>query len=127
MRWAIIVLIVGLVALTSFFGLRLGYLSLTPVWMYNAQGQNVYSYQLADTSGSLKLMGTCTTRSGAATFLLFRPDGTRIDGQECVKGKYSLNLQAKGTPGFYKLQVLLDHFTGRLEIAEDRSGPGFQP
>lgn len=127
MRWATFVLIVGLGLLVYFFGLRLGYLSLTPTWMYNAQGSNTYSYQLADTSGSLRLVGSCDTRAGQATLLLFRPDGARIDGQECVKGKYSLNLQAKGNPGFYKLQVLLDHFSGRLEIAEDRSGPGFQP
>ena len=127
MRWAVVVLVVGLGVLAYAFGLRFGYLSLTPSWMYNAQGTNGYSYQLADAGDTLTLAGSCRTYAGRATLLLFRPDGSRADGQQCIKGNYRLSLRGGGGVGFYKLRVRLDHFTGRLEIGEERGGPNFQP
>lgn len=122
MRWALLVLVLALGALGYFFGLRFGYLSLTPAWMYNAQGLNTYSYRTYDDRGQVVLSGSCMTMSGQATLRLFSPSGQFVKGQACSKGKFSLNLNGGGEPGYYRLAVELNHFTGRLEVNEGRAG-----
>ncbi|AFZ69166.1 hypothetical protein [Deinococcus peraridilitoris] len=121
MRWAWIVLIVAVATLAYFAGLRFGYLSLTPTWMYNAQGNNSYTFRTYDERGEVFLSGSCTTRSGEATLRLYAPGGTFVGGQVCRAGSYNLALRGGGEIGLYKLTVDFNHFTGRLEINENRS------
>ena len=120
MRWALLVLVIGVAALAYFFGLRLGYLSLTPTWMYNAQGMNTYAYRTYGDGTRVRLVGTCDTRAGKATFRLFDPNGQFVAGQTCTPGKYGINLGGENAIGFYRLTVEFDHFTGRLQIDEQR-------
>jgi len=122
MRVILVVLALAIGILAAFFGLRVGYLSLTPTWMYNAQGVNSYTYRTYDPSGRIILTGTCDTHSGRATFRVYAPNGAYVAGQECIPGRYGINLQAGGEVGLYRLEVTLEHYTGHLDLIEQRAG-----
>ena len=123
MRWALLTLILAIATLAYFFGLRFGYLTLTPTWMYNAQGENSYAYRVYSTDGQIILTGTCDTKAGQATFRLFAPNGRYLGGQTCPKGQYNVRLKGGGEIGDYRLAVQLDRYTGKLELNEQRSEP----
>lgn len=123
MRWFLAILVLGLAALAYFFGLRLGYVSLTPTYMFNAQGVNNYTYRTFDATARLILTGRCETRSGQVALRLFSPSGRQLASALCTEGNtFALNLQGGGEIGFYKLTVDFDRFTGVIEINENRAG-----
>ena len=120
MRYLIVALALAVALLYVTFGLRFGYVTLTPTQMLNAQGQNRYSFELYEDGKNVGVRGTCTARSGRATLRLLDPSGTQIAGQSCPKGEWSLRLLGGGQPGFYQLVVDLDRYTGTLDLSEVR-------
>lgn len=109
---------VALLYFTS--GLRLGYVTLTPTQLLNAQGQNRYAFELYEDGKHVGVRGTCTVRSGRATLRLLDPAGTQIAGQSCPRGEWSLRLAGGGQPGMYQLIVDLDRYSGKLDLKELR-------
>lgn len=123
MRWFLIVLVLGIGALAYFFGLRVGYVSLTPTVMYNATGVNNYTYRTVEVSSRLILNGRCETRSGQVTLRLLSPTNRQVASALCSAGtSFGLNLQGGGEIGFYRLTVEFDRFTGLIELVENRGG-----
>ncbi|GAA5514841.1 hypothetical protein Dcar01_03602 [Deinococcus carri] len=120
MRLLLLALAAAVLLLYVTFGLRLGYVTLTPTQLLNAQGQNRYTFQLYEDGKSVGVTGTCTARSGHATLRLLAPDGTQIAGQSCPRGTWSLNLRGSGQPGLYRLLVDFDHYTGTMNLTETR-------
>ncbi|EYB69452.1 hypothetical protein DEIPH_ctg006orf0017 [Deinococcus phoenicis] len=120
MRFLMLALVAAVALLYFTFGLRLGYVTLTPTHMLNAQGQNRYTFQLYEGGKSVGVQGTCAVTSGRATLRLLDPGGTQVAGQSCPKGKWSLKLLGSGETGSYRLIVDLDHYTGTLDLKETR-------
>lgn len=123
MRWFLLLVALLTGALWYFYGLRLGYATITPLWTLNAQGTSQYKYNLvkADMGTSLlRVVGSCDARSGSVTLTLRDPDGGAVGSQLCRGGKYSLGLTGEGKLGVYTLDVKYTHYNGRLELNEQR-------
>lgn len=120
MRLLLLILAAALAAMYLTFGLRFGYVTLTPTYLFNASGENSYSLQIYDSGQKVGMRGRCEGNSGTVTLRLVDPKGTQVAGQSCPAGKYSLNLMAEGQPGIYKLHVTFDKFSGMLDITEAR-------
>ncbi len=123
MRYFWLLVIVALGALYYFYGLRVGYLTLTPTWMANAQGVSTYKYKLlpADVGTSfVRVAGSCDARAGQVTLSFTSPSGQPVGTQVCRGGRYSLGLTGQGETGEYLLKVNYLHYTGRLELIEQR-------
>lgn len=122
MRFLLVVLALVLGLVYFFFGLRFGYVTLTPTRMLNAQGENNYIFEVFEPGQSVGVTGTCNTSSGRAVLRLYDPKGTQIAGQACPKGRWALQVLGKGDSGNYRLNVEFDHFTGVIELQENRTG-----
>lgn len=120
MRLLVVVLLLALTALYLTFGLRLGYVTLTPTYMVNATGENRYTFRVYDQNQEVGVRGTCSVRSGRATFRLTDPRGTQIAGQVCPQGQWGLNVLGTGDVGNYTLTIDLQKFTGTIDINEAR-------
>lgn len=120
MRLLVVVLALVLTLMYFTFGLRLGYLTLTPIYLLNASGENRYAFQIYDQNGTVGVRGSCKVRSGKATFRLTDPSGTQIAGQVCPRGQWGLNVLGSGEVGLYHLSVELDKFTGTIDVKEAR-------
>lgn len=120
MRLLLVVLLLALTTLYVTFGLRLGYVTLTPTYMWNATGENKYTFRVYDENQQIGVRGSCTVRSGRATFRLISPGGTQIAGQVCPQGKWGLNVLGTGDAGRYRLTIDLEQFTGMIDIEEAR-------
>ncbi|MFB9994342.1 hypothetical protein ACFFLM_20500 [Deinococcus oregonensis] len=121
MRFLLVVLVLVLGLVYFFFGLRFGYVTLTPTQMLNAQGENNYTFEVFEPGQSVGVTGTCRTSGGRAVLRLYDPKGTQIAGQACPKGQWTLQVMGKGDSGAYRLNVQLDHFTGVLKLNETRN------
>lgn len=122
MRLLLIALGLVLTLMYFTFGLRLGYVTLTPTYLFNANGENRYSYELYEDGKSVGVKGTCNVRSGTATFRLLDKRGTQIAGQTCVKGDWALSVMGSGEIGRYQLSIHLEKFTGKIDVKETRDG-----
>lgn len=120
MRVIVVVLVLAVAVLSLTFGLRLGYVTLTPTAMLNATGENQYTFRVYDQNQTVGVRGSCTVRSGRATFRLTDPRGTQIAGQVCPQGRWGLNVLGTGDVGSYRLTIDLDKFTGTIDIKEAR-------
>ena len=120
MRLLVAVLVLALAALYFTFGLRLGYVTLTPTYLFNATGENKYTFRVYDQSQEVGVRGTCKVSSGQATFRLTDPKGTQIAGQVCPRGQWGLNVLGTGDVGNYKLTIDLEKFSGTIDIKEAR-------
>jgi hypothetical protein len=120
MRLLVVVLLLALAALYFTFGLRVGYVTLTPTYMVNATGENKYTFRVYDQNQEVGVRGSCSVTSGRATFRLTDPKGTQIAGQVCPKGQWALNVLGTGDVGNYKLTIDLEKFTGVIDIKEAR-------
>ncbi|GGM06559.1 hypothetical protein [Deinococcus aerophilus] len=120
MRLLLLVLALVLTLMYFTFGVRLGYLTLTPTYLLNATGENRYTFQVYDQGGTVGVRGSCKVRSGKATFRLTDPSGTQVAGQICPQGQWSLNVLGGGDAGMYHLTVELDKFTGTIDVEEAR-------
>jgi len=120
MRLLMLALVAAVTLLYFTLGLRLGYVTLTPTHLVNAQGQNRYSFQLYEDGQHVGVRGTCAVRSGQTTLRLLDPVGTQVAGQECPPGRWSVSLVGSGYPGVYRLYVDFNHYTGTLDLDEVR-------
>ncbi|WP_034384684.1 hypothetical protein [Deinococcus sp. YIM 77859] len=120
MRFLLLALVAAVLLLYLTFGLRFGYVTLTPTHLLNAQGENHYTFELYEPNQKVGVTGTCAVRSGQATLRLLDPSGTQVAGQSCPKGTWSLSLLGQGEPGIYRLVVAFDHYTGTLNLQETR-------
>ncbi|GAA5531907.1 hypothetical protein E5F05_11380 [Deinococcus metallilatus] len=120
MRFLLLALVAAALLLYFTFGLRFGYVTLTPTHLLNAQGQNRYAFQLYEDGKNVGVTGTCAVRSGQATLRLLDPSGTQVAGQSCQPGTWSLKLMGGGHQGVYRLIVDLNHYTGMLDLQETR-------
>ncbi|MDV6373853.1 hypothetical protein [Deinococcus arenicola] len=120
MRVFVVVVLLALATLYFTLGLRLGYLILTPTYMWNATGMNHYTFRVFDENQSVGVRGSCTVKSGKATFRLINSSGTQIAGQVCPRGKWGLNVMGSGDTGHYRLNIRLEKFTGTINIKEAR-------
>lgn len=120
MRYLLLALVAAVVLLYFTLGLRLGYVTLMPTHLLNAQGQNAYAYRLYEAGKSVGVRGTCTVRDGRATLRLLDPSGTQVAGQACPPGTWSVALSGSGSPGIYRLVVDFNHYTGTLDLNEVR-------
>ncbi|WP_232472163.1 hypothetical protein [Deinococcus sp. DB0503] len=119
-RFLLLALVAALLLLYFTFGLRFGYVTLTPTHLLNAQGQNQYAFELYEDGKAVGVTGTCSGRSGQVTLRLLDPSGTEVAGQSCPPGTWSLNLLGGGHPGIYRLIVDFKHYTGTLSLKETR-------
>ncbi|AWN23668.1 hypothetical protein DKM44_10870 [Deinococcus irradiatisoli] len=115
MRVLLLLLALAVLALYLTLGLRLGYATLTPLYLLNAQGETDYPFRLYE-AGKLQVTGSCQGRSGVATLRFMAPDGTELSAVRCPPGNWSLNLSGSGDVGVYTLSVEYQHYTGRLEL-----------
>ena len=119
MRVFLVVLVLAAAALYYFIGLRIGYATVTPLYLLNAQGESSYPFRLyeEDTAVSkVQITGTCQGRSGLATLRFLAPDGTELSAVRCPPGRWTLNMGGSGEVGIYKLLVDYQHYTGSLEL-----------
>ncbi|WP_309573422.1 hypothetical protein [Deinococcus sp.] len=121
MRLLVVALALVLTLMYFTFGLRLGYVTLTPTYMLGASGTNRYTYQSYEANQTLGVEGKCTVRSGEITLRLLDPKGLQVAGQSCPRGSWGLKLVASGDPGRYTLEIELKKFSGVLDLKETRS------
>ena len=120
MRLLLVALALVLTLMYFTFGIRGGYVTLTPTYMLNATGTNRYSYQIYDAGQTVGVQGRCTVRGGTVTLRLLDAKGAQVAGQACPKGEWALKLVAAGEIGEYTLEVDLNKFTGVLDLEETR-------
>ncbi len=120
MRLLVVVLLLALAALYLTFGLRVGYVTLTPTYMFNATGENRYAFRVYDQNQQIGVRGSCKVSSGKATFRLRDPKGTQIAGQVCPQGQWGLNVLGTGDAGNYELTIDLEKFSGTIDVKEAR-------
>lgn len=124
MRLLLIALVAALALLYVTLGLRFGYVTLTPTWLVNAQGQNRYTLEVYEEGQRVGYRGRCEVQSGRAVLRLLAPDGRQIVGRTCQKmndrGDWALHLVGGGQPGRYQLVVDFDAYTGLLDLSETR-------
>ena len=118
MRVFLAVLALALVAVYFTMGVRVGYATMTPLYLVNAQGQSQYPFRVFDDSASAKLTitGRCVGNSGNATLRFLAPDQTELSAVRCPPGNWTLEMSTDGKPGIYTLNVTYQHYTGRLEL-----------
>ncbi|NTX99697.1 hypothetical protein [Deinococcus sp. JMULE3] len=102
------------------FGLRFGYVTLTPTYMLNATGESRYGFITYEDDQSVGVRGVCDVRKGNVTVRLLDPAGVQVAGQVCPKGKWALNALGKGRNGTYELVMEYKDFTGIIDINEAR-------
>ncbi len=102
------------------FGLRFGYVTLTPTYMLNATGESRYGFMTYDDNQSVGVRGTCDVRKGSVTVRLLDPGGTQVAGQVCPKGTWGLAAMGKGRQGTYELVLEYKDFTGTIDVNETR-------
>lgn len=120
MRLLIVALALVLTLMYFTFGLRFGYVTLVPTYLFNATGSNNYAYQLYEDRQNVGVRGTCKVRHGTATFRLLDSRGTQVAGQVCPKGDWGLNVMVEGNTGQYRLEVQFEKFTGVIDVKETR-------
>ncbi len=108
---ALLVILLG--ALYYIKGYRIGLIPTTPMYAFNAQGTTSYPFRLYG-EGQLSIRGSCEVSSGSAVLNFTSSDGTPLGGAQCDKGKWSINMATRGSAGFYKVNVVFNHFTGKL-------------
>ena len=119
MRVILAVLVLAAVAVYFTVGLRLGYATVTPLYLLNAQGESSYPfrlYQESDAISKVQITGTCQGRSGTATLRFLAPDGTELSAVRCPPGRWTLNMGGSGEVGIYTLTVDYQHYTGTLQL-----------
>ncbi len=116
MRVLLLLLALAVLALYLTLGLRLGYATLTPLYLLNAQGQTDYPFRMYE-AGKLEVSGSCQGSSGLATLRFLAPDGTELSAVRCPPGHWSLKMGGSGEVGIYTLSVAYEHYTGRLELS----------
>lgn len=118
-----LVAVVAAVALLYFtIGIRLGFVTLSPTYLFNAQGHNSYSFETYEDTQAVGVTGTCRVRKGRAVLRLIDPSGNQVAGRTCPRGFYTLELMGKGQQGFYRLEIDFEHFSGVMDLKETRSG-----
>ncbi|MFC4636873.1 hypothetical protein [Deinococcus hohokamensis] len=122
MRLLLLVLALVVAAVYATFGLRFGYVTLTPTYMWHATGQNSYSYRTYEAKQVVGVQGSCKVSNGRATLRLYDPRGAQIAGQTCQKGQWALNLSGSGAAGNYRLVIDLEKFSGMIDLKEVRGG-----
>lgn len=120
MRLLVVALALVLALMYFTFGIRVGYVTLTSTYIFNATGSNRYTYQIYDAGQTVGVDGSCTARSGEVTLRLLDPKGSQVAGQSCPKGKWGLKLLATGDPGRYTLEIEMKKFSGVLDLKEAR-------
>jgi hypothetical protein len=110
----LILLAVTLGLLYTFGGVKFGLVTITPARMWNAQGVNTYAY--LNSGSGIQVSGGCVVSSGSAILRLTDPDGLQVAGQECPKGKWSINMGGKGKLGSYQLNIAYLNYTGTLDV-----------
>lgn len=124
MRLLLTALAAALALLYVTLGLRFGYVTLTPTWLLNAQGQNRYVLQVYEEGQRVGYRGRCEVQSGRAVLRLLGPDGRQLAGRTCQKvgdrHEWTLHLVGGGQPGQYQLVVDFDAYSGLLDLSETR-------
>ncbi|WP_420596983.1 hypothetical protein [Deinococcus sp.] len=115
MRVFLVILALAAAALYFTLGLRVGYATMTPLYLVNAQGESKYPFRLFE-AGKLEITGECVGQSGNATLRFLAPDGTELSAVRCPPGTWSLKMSSDGQPGIYTLAVQYQHYTGHLEV-----------
>ncbi|MFC4425593.1 hypothetical protein [Deinococcus navajonensis] len=122
MRLLLLVLALVVAAVYATFGLRFGYVTLTPTYMWHATGQNSYVYRTYEPRQIVGVQGRCKVNSGHAILRMYDPRGVQIAGQTCQKGQWALNLSGSGAAGNYRLVIDLEKFSGVIDLDEVRGG-----
>ena len=119
MRVFLAILALALAALYFTIGVRLGYATMTPLYLINAQGESRYPFRVYPDSGlaNLSITGRCVGNKGSATLRFLAPDKTELSAVRCPPGNWTLDMSSNGTPGIYTLSVDYQHYTGRLELS----------
>ena len=86
MRLLLVALALVMTLLYFTFGLRVGYVTLMPTYLFNATGVNRYSYEIYDEEQKVGIGGSCKVSSGQAVFRLLDASGSQVAGQACPKG-----------------------------------------
>ncbi|UBV41649.1 hypothetical protein LAJ19_08235 [Deinococcus taeanensis] len=120
MRFLLAALALVLTLMYFTFGLRFGYVTLTPTYMLNATGEGHYGFSTFEEGQHVGVRGSCSVRRGNVTLRLLDPKGIQVAGQICPKGTWALNLLGSGPNGTYELIVEYRNFTGTLDITEAR-------
>lgn len=123
MRYILGLVLMLVVVLYLTIGLRVGYITLSPTYLFNASGTNTYPMNTVENDQKVGVTGTCNTKSGEAVIRLFNAEGVQITGQTCTKGKFSLNvIGGSGPPQLYKLEVVMKKYTGTLTLEPQIQG-----
>ncbi|WP_291428389.1 hypothetical protein [Deinococcus sp.] len=120
MRFLLIALALALTVMYFTFGLRLGYVTLTPTYLLHASGQNRYGLNIYEDRAQIGVRGSCKVSAGTATVRLLDPQGVQVAGRVCPKGEWGLNVLTSGPEGRYQLVVDFDRFTGMIDLKEAR-------
>lgn len=121
MRWVLLALIAVAAVLYFSIGLRLGFVTLVPTQLLNAQGQSRYGFEAYEPDQSVGVVGTCRVRQGRATLRLFDPSGEQIAARTCPKGVWALQLTGYGQQGFYRVVIDYNRFSGVMDLKESRT------
>ena len=121
---ALLALVVGGLYFTV--GLRLGAVTMMPTQMYAAKGESTYSFRTTEQGNRVGVSGTCTATNGSANFYMLGADGAVQQSASCVPGQpWAINLMAGGRPGFYRLKVEYNNFSGKIDVTEKRAGGSY--
>ena len=120
MRLLVVALVLVLTLMYFTFGLRFGYVTLTPTYMLNATGTSRYTFEIYDEKQRVGVEGSCKVSRGQAVFRLTDAKGVQVAGQVCPRGAWGLKMLATGDSGRYVLEIDFKKFTGIIDLAEAR-------
>lgn len=103
-------------------GVRVGYVTLTRTYLWNATGKNTYAFRTLEDGQRIGVTGSCQVKSGTATIRLFNSSGAQVDGRMCTPAKqpWALEVMGTGPAGLYRLTVDFQKFTGNIDLRETR-------
>lgn len=104
-------------------GLRVGYLTISPMYLFNATGTNTYHFATLEDEQRVGVKGTCSVNSGSAVVSILDTTGGIVNSLSCSKkGTFALDLMAGGRTGEYTVKVDFQSYSGSLELNEQRAG-----
>lgn len=123
MRYVLGLLLAVLLVLYFTIGLRIGYITLSATYLFNASGTNSYPMDTKENGQKVGVTGTCNVKSGEATIRLINTQGQQLAGQVCRGGNFSLNvIGGGGPPQVYTLEVIMKKYTGTLTLEPQIQG-----
>lgn len=119
MRVLLVLLAGAVLALYLTIGVRIGFLTVTPAWLWNANGTNAYTVAVRAERSRIVLDVDTAVRGGQADMQLVGPGGAAVwrasvaSGRNIVRRSFTLQAPSLGE---YRFRVNYLGTTGQLNV-----------